>query len=255
MMDQKQAQEIAACALADCRVSELYKEINEHSAIEIRASPDSFWGSSTDSSGTRIFVACTVYPAESMFHELLHAKMKIQGYTQYLTFVRTVDDNSAKIIGEALDNELQHHRMFPLFKDAGFDPARFYHDADTNSYSRIREEIKRMNPKVASTAEYFMKFLTIVAPGGAGGEEERKKLETFFRVKVPKAKMKKIDETVRELVLWAESDAPDPGPAIQKMMKKLGGMEGWWVGRSENFPDEGYFIGEPFAIWDAKSVP
>lgn len=254
-MDQKQAQEIAACALTDIRVAELYQEINEYSVIEICASPDSYWGSSTDSSGTSVFVACTIYPAESMFHELLHAKIKIQGYTQYLTFLRTVDGNSAKVLGEALDNELQHHRMFPLFIDVGFDPERFYHDADTNSYSRIRRELKSMNPKVTSATAYFMKFLTIVAPGGDGGENARKKLENYFRAKVPKAKMKKIDEAVDELVLWTESGATDPGPTIQKIMEKLGGMEGWWIGRSKNFPDAGHFIGEPFTLLEAKPFP
>jgi hypothetical protein len=254
-MDQKQAQEIAARALTDVRVAELYQEINEHSIVEICASPDSYWGSSTDSNGTRVFVACTNYPAESMFHELLHAKIKLQGYTQYLTFFQTVDGDSAKVLAEALDNELQHHRMFPLFLDAGFDPERFYHDADANSYSCIRRQLKSMNPKVTSATAYFMKFLTIVAPGGAGGESERKKLENFFRAKVPRAKMKNVDEAVDELVRWAKSGATDPGPTIQKMMQRLGGMEGWWIGRSTNFPDAGYFIGKPFTIFEAKPFP
>ncbi|WP_300039478.1 hypothetical protein [uncultured Roseobacter sp.] len=254
-MDQKQAQEIAARALADDRVAELYQQINEQSNVEIRASTDSQWGSSTDANGTSVFVAPTDYPVESMFHELLHAKIKLQGYTQNLEFVRTVDDTSAKVLGEALDNELQHHRMFPLFIDAGFDPERFYHDADKNSYSRIRKELKSMKPRENSATAYFMKFLTILAPGGTGGEKERKQLENFFRAKVPKAKLKRIDEAAKELVLWRESSATDPGPTIKKIMEELGGMDGWWIGRSKNFPDEGHFIGEPFTLLDAKLFP
>lgn len=136
-MDQA-ATDLVAAALTDGRVALLYASVCTRSPIMIKPSTDRAWGSSTDSSGTTIWVAPTAFPAESLYHELLHANMKLAEYCQHLTCVRVVEGNTPLVLAEALDNELQHHRMFPSFVAAGFDSARFYHDGDDQTLALVR---------------------------------------------------------------------------------------------------------------------
>jgi hypothetical protein len=252
-MDQETVDELLRIALNNQSVATLYETINAASSISIEPSIESYWASSTDPIRTIISIAPTSYPAESMFHELLHAQMKLKGYKQYLTFVRTADNALVKVLSEALDNELQHHRMFPVFVNAGFDPKRFYNENDYKAYTIVRKELKKMKPEKTSPGEYFLKYLTIVAPGGAGGERQRQQLKNFFKARVPNEKMKKIDQAFEELNSWRISSATDPGPTILKIMTILGDMEGWWIGISQDFPKAGYFIGKPFTSMEAKS--
>lgn len=251
-MDQQTASDVVNAALSDDRVALLYNEVNARSPIRVIPSEDEYWGSSTDSNGTTIVIAPTAYPAESLYHELLHASMKLNGYRQYLTFLRAVDGSVPRLVAEALDNELQHHRMFPLFVAEGFDSTRFYHDGDDRTYSRIRHELKRMKPKKTLAAEYFMKYLSVMAPGGAGGDDERSKLDQFFQNSVPLDKLTKVHKAAEKVRNWSVSETLDPGPTIIEIIGALGDLEGWWIGTSQDFPTAGYFTGPSFQLYEVK---
>ena len=208
---------------------------------------------SSYSSGTTISVAQTNFPAESLYHELLHAKLKLAGYVQYLTSVKVVEDNTPLVVAKALDNELQHHRMFPSFVAAGFDPARFYHDGDHNTYALVRAELKRMKPDKTSAADYFLKYLSIMAPGGAGGEGKRAQLDRFFRMTVSTDKLAKVDVAAQKLRAWGLAKTPSAGATIVEIIAGLGDYDGWWFGASPgDFPSAGYFTGSPFTMDEAE---
>lgn len=252
VMDQKTADASIHSAMKIPAVFALYLAVDGRSPITIRPTNAATWGSTTTTSGTVIDVAKTNHPTESLFHELLHADLKLNGYLQHLTFVRISQETIVQSLAGALDNELQHHRMFKEFVDAGFSPELFYNDEDDQTYIDIRKELKRTNPKKCSAASYFLQYLSVIAPGGAGGEEKRKQLENLFRAKVPKDKMKQLDEAAKELINWGTLTAIDPGPTIVKILESLGPFDGWWIGTSQNFPDDGYFTGSSFTPVDAN---
>lgn len=250
-MDDQTPAELVAAALDDSRVASLHAAVHACSPITLKPSTDDMWGSSTDSNGTTISVAPTAFPAESLYHELLHAELKLDGYCQHLTCVRVVEDETPFLLAQALDNELQHHRMFPKFEAAGFYPVRFYHDGDDQTFARVRRELRGMKPKKTSAAAYFLKYLSIIAPGGAGSEDERARLDRFFRVQVPPDKLAKVDAAAQKVQAWGAATTLDPGPVIIEIIAALGEYDGWWIGKSQDFPAAGLFTGSTFTIDEA----
>ena len=250
-MTQNEADALVAKGLEHAAVSALYDEVNASSPIKIVPDEEHCWGTITGPTGTEISVAGTAFPAESLYHELLHAQMKIGGYRQYNQYLQAAISFPLIPLVNALDNELQHHRFFAKFTDAGFHPAYFYHDGDDQSYEHIRLDIEHRNPEATSAAAYFLKYLTVLAPGGRGSDAERELLRQFFIEKVPKEKMEAVAAAAAEVLKFGESNKLDPGDVIVNVAQWLGGFQGWWVGKSQNFPDDGVFTGEAFTFDDA----
>lgn len=251
-MDQAEADALITEALANTSVASLYQWADALSPITIKPSDGKTWGSETTPDGTVISVAPTRYPAESLYHELLHADLKVKGYRQHSTFVRVTDNNLVQALANALDNELQHHRMYPAFVAAGFDPEHFYHDGDEATFATIRKKLKRLTPATTHAATYFLIYLSIIAPGGRGDEEKRAQLDRFFRMKVPTNKLRLVDEAADKVREWGIASDVDPGPLIVEIIAGLGDFGGWWLGASENFPEDGHFTGAPFTLDDAQ---
>lgn len=251
-MTQKEADALVAKGLEHAAVRALYDEVNASSPITIVPDEGHCWGTFTASAGTEISVAGAAFPAESLYHELLHAQIKIGGYRQYNQYLQAATSLPLAVLGDALDNELQHHRFFSKFQGAGFNPAYFYHDGDDESYRHIRRDIERLDPAATSAATYFLRYLTVLSPGGRGSDAEREALKQFFFEKVPKEKMDAVKAAAAEILAFGESDNLDPGDVIVNVAQRLGGFQGWWVGKSQNFPDDGVFTGEAFTIDDAQ---
>src|SRR5262249_50868279 len=158
-------------------VKSLYEEVSASTPITIEAAREGNWDSATKDGTTTITVTPTERPSSALMHELLHAKLKISGYRQYLTVVSMDDKRNALLaIATILDNELQHHRMYGAYAAAGLDPGHFYHDDDVESFDQVRTELKNMR-KQAAPEEFFRLFVTVIAPGGVGTEDERRQLK------------------------------------------------------------------------------
>lgn len=251
-MDQKTATALVASALTNTTVAKLYAAVDALSPITIEPSDKKTWGSTTDAFGTTVSAAMTNYPAESLYHELLHADLKLSGYRQHVTYVRVSDDPLPEFMANALDNELQHHRIFPSFAAAGFNPEHFYNDDDDRTYARVRTELKRADPAKTNSATYFLHYLSVIAPGGKGGEDKRSQLDRFFRMRVPADKMARVTAAADKVRAWGSSTENDPGGLTADIIAGLGDFDGWWIGASEQFPTDGHFTGEPFSIADAS---
>jgi hypothetical protein len=252
-MDQKIARALVSDVLAaNAAVKALYDHVDALSPIVVTVSSEETWSSKTTAVGTEISVAPTAHAAESLFHELLHAELKLSGFRQHLTFVRINDDSSIPSLAGALDNELQHHRMFAKFIATGFDPAHFYHDGDDRTYDQVRAELKKMDPKRSSASDYFLKYLSAISPGGSGSDTKRRQLQGFFRAKVPRAKMDLVDTAAAKLLAWCASGEIDAGAVVRDIIKALCDCEGWWIGASTTFPSDGHFVGKPFSLADAE---
>ena len=95
---------------------ELYDNVARRNAITWEASKDGYWHSKTSGGQTTIFYAPTARPEASLAHELLHAKLKLDGYRQYCTsFCVGPKEPFISRVLEILDNELQHHRFYNDF--------------------------------------------------------------------------------------------------------------------------------------------
>jgi hypothetical protein len=117
-----------------------------------------------------------------------------------------------KGIGEILDNELQHHRMYDEFLKLGLPPEEFYEDADSKSFSRARRELRTLTP-AAPLETFFRLFVTVIAPGGVGDEADRQKLRSFLKTRFSGQTWQILMEIEAEFLAWRQDHSLDVGPS------------------------------------------
>jgi hypothetical protein len=234
-------------------VDALYQEIEANTPIVLREVAGVSWSSTTQNGQTIIEVGSARNPAAALYHELLHAFLKINGYRQY-NQVAIIRDNCLELKGilEAIDNELQHHRMYVQFTKVGFKPEEVYDDDDKSTFDKIRKELRKMD-HLASAGDCLLKFLTVIAPGGHGSVVERQKLRNFLMSRCAPAVRKKLEKIETLVATWATAVDVDPATTIRAIIDSLGDYEGAWIGASQNLPTDGWFTGAPFSVADAEA--
>jgi hypothetical protein len=107
--------------------------LQHHSSINYRESPDADWGSDVVGDvGIVVYAEDRRRPASCLGHELLHLKLQAQGYRRIRCGVSNfAESNWLRQFLTAMDNELQHQRMFDQFLAMGFRSEQFYGSAET----------------------------------------------------------------------------------------------------------------------------
>jgi hypothetical protein len=247
--------DIVAEALKCAKVDDLYNVIAARGQVAFELGRDGEpWGSKTVNGATRISATPTKHPAASLYHELLHAQLKLNGYRQYSVWVSIDADKQPWLIpiGEALDNELKHHRMIAEFLNAGFKADEFYHDDDVDAFKHARRSLQGLK-RNDITEEFLLPFMTVLAPGGFGSEDERQKLNNMFKANSAPKTWTVLSGIGEELAAWAHHPSLDPGDIIVRVLRVLGGYEHTWIGISKQFPDEGKFVGTPFTLEEVQN--
>lgn len=240
--------ELIQKALENAKVKELFESINKITPLSFEPSPDSSWSITTENGLTKIQFAQISDPAAALAHELLHAKIKINGYKSYLTAL-TMDglDSTLIAILEALDNELQHHKFFPLFEDLGLSASHFYEDDDVHSYVKTRQRLNSL-PSSRHAGHLLLLFLTVIAPGGAGDNEERISLRNDLAGSCSDSEWEMLIKIEKEIQDWKMSNTLDAGPTVVRILEDLNVFNKTWVGTSQNFPTAGLFVGQSFTL-------
>ena len=234
--------ELIQKALENAKVKELFDSINKITPLSFEPSPDSSWSITTINGRTKIQFAQISDPAAALAHELLHARMKINGYKSYLTAV-SMDglDNALVATLEALDNELQHHKFFSSFEDLGLSASHFYEDDDVHSYVKTRQTLNSL-PSSRHALHLLLLFLTVIAPGGAGDNDERITLRNDLARSCSDSEWEMLKSIEMEIENWKISNTLDAGPTIVKILRHLNFLNKTWVSTSQNFPIDGFFV-------------
>ncbi len=128
-----------------------------------------------------------------------------------------------------------------------------YCESDAKSYKRVQERIAEMTG--AEVPEEFLRlYLTIIAPGGAGTDEERCATSGMLQRKAPRAvwtSLKKIKRIFKE---YRDAAGIDAGPYIRRVLFELGGYGQVWVGVDHNFPSAGFFTTTSFTLEDGEAA-
>jgi hypothetical protein len=166
--------------------------------------------------------------------KLLHARLKIRGYRRYTT-LGTMDDEPQLLnyLSEALDNELQHHKMYPQFRDMGFKPDEFYHDNDEVDFAALQAEIGSIRPDEHPGA-LLLNFVILIAPGGSESGDIRIEMRRIFQERCGAANWDKMLAIEREFDAWERAGDLDAGMTIAAIFKHLGRLirRGWrpeWI--------------------------
>ncbi|WP_312598723.1 hypothetical protein [Brevundimonas sp.] len=243
------AAKIVGDARRNAAVDKLYVQVESATPIQIIPSEDDSWSSQTRGGVTTVAVGRGRHPEAALYHELLHAEFKIQGFQQHLIFLARRGVALKTGFLEALDNELQHHRIFDRFISAGFEADQFYGDDDVSAFARVRTNVEKAKKKPLSIAGWLSLALTPLAPGGAADERKRSTTLAFLKTRGGDDIAARIDVMQSLLKDWSSSTSVDSKPVLEQIVG-LTGETGFWVGTSTTFPQDGFFAGAPFRIQD-----
>ena len=243
-----------ACKIPN--VAALEHQVAQQTNLIYTPSTDGGWGSSTEQGETTIFYTESAHAPEAYAHELLHAKLKLTGFRQHLIAVAKhpcQPECGAKIraLLAMLDNELQHHKMERDFASLGLNSDFFYRDDDVSTLKRVRRQLEKMTPK-NSSADFFRLFLSIIAPGGAQSSVERTQIRNFLDARCGSKTAKVLKLVEEQFSAWGSEQSLNHGPVLKSILELVCTDCTYWVGVSENFPNDGFFIGEPFRIAEAQ---
>ena len=231
----------------------LYDEVGRSTPITFKPSQDEHWGSVTQGDKTTIFFSPSTHPEAALAHELLHAKLKISGYKQYCTAVAlTPKRHLLPTVLGILDNELQHHKFFRDFAALGFPANEMYADSDKDWALHLKQDIEGLSPEKVLEL-FFNSYVTLIAPGGFGTDEERKKLERMMQERSAPGYWKRLRAIKAAITEFRDSSSLDAAPTVARILRELGNHEPAWISFDQNFPSSGLFIGKSFTTEEAAA--
>lgn len=243
MLSRETAQQWISEAALDNRLAPIMKEVEGRYQLKFRIIDELEWSSSVDGDTAEIGMAETQRHLQSFAHELLHLRLSARGYRHILgagSHDPVKRDIIRALLG-ALDNELQHHRFFPEFVDAGFDGQDFYAENDDDIHSELKGEIETLHEGSPAWQALFSYF-TLIAPGGRWPDGKLEELVALLRLKLSPDTWSKLVQVETIFAHWRQQADLDPTETIVSIFETLGGFEGTYLAENvEKFP-EGSFI-------------
>lgn len=237
MVSMETAQAWAEDIQADARMAGWIAEAEK--AYELRISPTSEegWFSEVVDGKAKIGMGETERPQPSFAHEILHVCLSARGY-KHIVAVGGLDELKVTVLQalvSALDNELQHHRMFDEFVAAGFDAGEFYHDGDATAHVDVRKEIEELTTAHPPVAALFV-YLTLLAPGGGWPDGEREDLTARLQSNVSMDIWDKLQSISGLIDHWKVQAHLDPTDTVAAIIERLGDFDGTFVGEPDAYP-------------------
>lgn len=241
-------------ALKNAKVKALLELIELRTPITFMPSRSEYWGALTQNGATEIEFAPTKAPVEALAHELLHTELKLDGYQQFTAMVALAPEERRTLylaVLTMLDNELQHHRMFKRFADLGLSGKRFYCDSDKHTYTNVRKTLQQMTPS-DHAADFLLQFVSIIAPGGAGDEQQRQPLKNFLKTRCSPGTWQILIQAECIFTEWRNSSSMDASESITTILRLLSGDDKLWFGpaRCQDLA-LGHFVGPEFTVDEA----
>jgi len=230
----------------------LYEGLAKATNIILTPASEGAWSTRTANGTRTITYTPTDHPEACLAHELLHIQLQENGYRCYLTAVSFAPKHDwVLFLLSKLDNELQHHKLYPAFLRLGFGPEHMYYDNDRDTYRLIQKDIARFTSD--SPVEFFLSaYVPTIAPGGAGTTQDRLAIENQLRAKASTQTWKTLMAIRKVIMEYRDSNTLDAARTIARIMQLLGQYEPTWIGHTKRFPDDGIFIGNPFTMEEAR---
>lgn len=225
----------------------LYLEILNWTNIRAEKSSGNNWGSHIDENGYAVVSYCkTQNQLAALAHELLHFKIQKEGYKRLRSVVSPPEHRLlAKRLLDALDNELQHHKMYDLYTNMGFLKHHFYSDDDAYVSEILNNELSAGE---RTFKDLVLPYLTLSAPGGHMANKEVQEFKRRFRDAC--AEPTKFDDLDTILLDWRSQVNMDAENTVSAVFKLGFHPEDIWIGydNGNGFPDSGFYIGPEFTI-------
>jgi hypothetical protein len=154
----------------------------------------------------------------------------------------------------ALDNELQHHIMYPHFCKMKLDTKAFYAEDDALVEQELRRDLAKGYPNVTVL---LPDFLTAIAPGGCMSGSQREEIVQNF-LQMDGGKYAKSLAIIKDAISrWGRGTCYDVSQVIREIFLAIEDQRArrTWFGYSEDetgLPKEGFFVDSPF---DPNALP
>ena len=219
--------------------------LNELAGIQLNyeCCDDNSWGSDMKNNVATISYCDCASPASALTHELLHIKLQFNGYRRIRIGVSNLNTGELFIrLMTCLDNNLQHHKMYPEFVALGYNPLEFYCDSDRMSETYLREVVLRQYHTII---EFVPDFMTLIASGGAISENIKTEIENSFYQIFHGVFEQQLRDIKSEVMEWSESSSNNSSEIFTKIMLVLKPDNNLtWFGYSntDRPPNDGFFV-------------
>ncbi|MGD1020581.1 MAG: hypothetical protein ABSA12_14805 [Verrucomicrobiia bacterium] len=225
-------------AKRDDRVRPLLDRLEKQCKIEYCLSRTGIWYFDLDLEV--IGCADTPNPGAALAHELLHLEMKVRGCRSLYYIVPKTEPGLALNFRNCLNNELQHHKMYPEFIALGFQGDEFYGSEEPDT------------PNTGEPAiDIAIMYFSAIAPGGSLPEEQRRVDEDRILQEGNgqyRDGLLKIREAVED---WKNSSNYDIEPTVRRIWRAIEKSSAWFgYLESDRPPAQGFFAGEAFDFID-----
>jgi hypothetical protein len=234
--------------VADERIQPLWREMNAIMPVVFSESDSKCWGVTTRNGKAEISTFATDHPVESLAHELLHLKIQFSGYRRLAWIFWASYDNYSGALLTMLDNELQHHRMFPIFRAMGFDPRKFYSDDDLHTFKYLGKARHDGHDFRQPLRDYF----SLIAPGGLLTDAQKAmRRDEFCRMGEGRfiPRYAEIDRIVGD---WMNSPDFNVESTLRRLIHLFENPAIAWIGyrngQEPDFPSGGFFIDDAFEV-------
>lgn len=235
-------------AKADSRIKPLLDEASEYCKIKYEETTGPCWTCEIREDEAFIRYCETKYSASCLAHELLHVIVQKRGFRQVKLSFSTQIPKLSDLV-DCLNNELQHHKMFPLFTGARFKSEQFYNDEDVSTAAYIEEGLKDQQlTDVDAVTLYF----TIIAPGGHLTQQQRDDYEKSLKA-VLDGRFKNCVEEIKTAVAdWTSTPSYDSKETIIRICHAIANPSVAWFSFSaeETTTTGGFFTDTTFEVVD-----
>lgn len=227
---------------------ELFERVNRQYPVQLVKTNSDTWGSHIEDGKTIITYCDTQYPECCFVHELLHIDTQIKGYKRLRTGISAFDQTEFfGTLMSALDNELQHHKMFPEYEKLQYPKEKFYIDSDTSTEAYLRSYVTK---KAIEFRPTFLRYLTLITPGGSMSDETKSELKENFKSLNDNSYRAYFDHIDKQFDEWTKTTSYNAEPYLKEMFITISNGEFTWFGygTSEEFPSNGFFVDKEFDI-------
>lgn len=173
--------------LLEPRTRDLFAEVNAMRPVRLAPGSNTGWECVVTDASVDIRVGQTTRPAALFVHELLHARLHLQGFR----FVVTYQSSTTLEFIDDLPNTYAHFKIFPDFLALDFDHHEFLHESDdTAPTKRLKaavRDLRRTHPGGgAPPGKIAAAYLSAHSPPGPTGAD-REQLKRLQRLAEPGA--------------------------------------------------------------------
>ena len=239
-------------ATQDARVRPLLDQVRLKYRVKYHRSKTALWGSDVRRGDAHIEYQDTKHPGAALAHELLHVLTQDRGYRRLRIGLWASDDaGRMTTMLNCLDNELQHHKMYPEFQQLGFAPHEFYADSDADTPTHLEQFLASAPTDVRHVVPMFF---TVIAPGGVLDPVARADLEARFTSLHGGKFAPALRRVAAAVNGWAVAATHDAESTVREVFLAMEDPCVAWIGYTDtDRPGSGgFFIGDEFEVDDSN---